>query len=221
MKVIHIIPNVFNYFEDIRSEAFLVTEWLPKLGVQADMFTLQYGAPSAGKVEQSERSTETPSQSETPTPQARSFVGLNTIDELIDSLSEYDSVHLHVPFLGAAHRIIAWKKVHPEIPLVITYYRNVRTPDLFSLFIKWYNAYYLPKLFAISNVVAFRENTWFLERQARKFQQPGKETKPFVPVDETFEFAGKSLLGVSDRVTESGVEAVALKYAILYNQFQK
>ena len=43
MRVIHIIPAVYNYFDDIKDFAFGVLEHQLKLGVDADAITLQYG----------------------------------------------------------------------------------------------------------------------------------------------------------------------------------
>ena len=44
MRVIHIIPSAFEYFDDIRSQAFRLLDGLNKLGVETEAFTLQYGS---------------------------------------------------------------------------------------------------------------------------------------------------------------------------------
>ncbi len=143
MKVIHIIPSAFEYFDDIRSRAFKLLDSLHKLGVETEAFTLQYGQPN--------KATKASVQEDSPA--VHNFLGNVSIDNLIENLADFDIVHLHCPFLGAAKKIIDWKKTHPDVPLVITYYRDVRLEDAFSWLIKLYNRYYLPKIFALSDMV--------------------------------------------------------------------
>lgn len=143
MRVIHIIPSAFDYFGDIRSQAFKLLDGLHKLGIDTEAFTLQYGAPSKSFKQSVKEDS----------PSAHNFKGSLGIDAVIDNLSEFDIVHLHCPFLGAANKIIKWKDLNPNIQLVITYYRDVPFDDGFSLFVKLYNFYFLPKIFALSSVI--------------------------------------------------------------------
>lgn len=137
MRVIHVIPSAFEYFDDIRSVAFKLTDELHKLGVENEAFTLQYGQPSrATKASVRESS-----------PSVHNYVGNFDIDSAIKSFSDFDIVHLHCPFFGAAGKILKWKKLNSGIPLVAFYYRDARIDDLMSLFIRFYNMYYLPKIF--------------------------------------------------------------------------
>ncbi len=143
MRVIHIIPSAFEYFDDIRSQAFKLLDGLHKLGVENEAFTLQYGSPSqAEKTSVREAS-----------PSVHDMVGTFDISSAIKDFADFDIVHLHCPFFGAAGKILRWKKLNSSIPLVITYYRDVRIVDLMSLFISFYNKYYLPKLFRLSDAV--------------------------------------------------------------------
>jgi len=141
MKVIHIIPSAFDYFDDIRSEAFKLLEELHKGGVESEAFTLQYG--STGKALKASIKKVSPS--------VHDYIGNFDMDNAIASFSDFDIVHLHCPFFGAAGKILRWKKLNSNIPLVITYYRAVRVLDLMSLFIRFYNAYYLPKFFKLAD----------------------------------------------------------------------
>ena len=143
MRVIHIIPSAFEYFDDIRSHAFKLLDGLHKLGVENEAFTLQYG--STNKAEKASIKEASPS--------VHNYMGNFDIDSAIDNFSDFDIVHLHCPFFGAAGKILRWKKLNPDIPLVITYYRQVRVQDLMSLFIRLYNAYYLPKIFKLADGV--------------------------------------------------------------------
>ncbi len=113
------------------------------MGVETEAFTLQYSQPSKSmKAEVAEDSSS-----------VHNYAGNINLDNLAEHFSGFDIVHLHCPFLGMARKIIDWKKLHPSIPLVVTYYRDVRVEDMFSIFIKLYNAYYVPKIFALASVV--------------------------------------------------------------------
>lgn len=151
MRVIHIIPFAFEYFNDIRSLAFKLLDGLHKLGVETEGFTLQYGSPNkAEKASIKEASSS-----------VHNYLGNLDINSAIDNFSDFDIVHLHCPFFGAAGKILNWKKRNHGIPLVVTYYRKVRIDDLMSLFIRFYNAYYLPKIFKLADAV-----DWFKAAEA-------------------------------------------------------
>ena len=151
MKVIHIIPSAFNYFDDIRSQAFKLLDGLHKLGVENEAITLQYG--STDKAQKASIKSASPS--------VHNHIGNFDIDSAIANFADFDIVHLHCPFFGAAGKILNWKKLNPETPLVATHYRQVRIEDLMSLFIRFYNAYYLPKIFKLADAV-----DWFKEEEA-------------------------------------------------------
>ncbi len=144
MKVIHIIPSAFEYFDDIRSQAFKLLEELNKLGVETEAFTLQYGSPNKAEKLSIKESA----------PSIHNHIGDFDIDTAIASFSDFDVVHLHCPFFGAAGKILRWKIDNPNTPLVITYYRQVKVLDLMSLIIKLYNAYYLPTFFKLADALS-------------------------------------------------------------------
>lgn len=180
MKVLHIIPSAFDYFNDIRAEAFSLMESLRKLGVETEAFTLQYHTTTAPRAEREAKEEARSSGSAS----GRQFISMAGIAEVIESIDSFDALHLHCPLFGAAGKIIKWKSAHPRIPLIITYYRRVKPVDLFSLFILWYNAYYLPRLFRAAEAVAaesladFKTNGGasylFRGRSAIEISQAGK-----------------------------------------------
>lgn len=151
MRVIHIIPSAFDYFNDIRSQAFALLESLHKLGVENEAVTLQYGAPGKTIKESVRRSA----------PSVHNYLGDFDMESVIKSFADFDIVHLHCPFFGGAGKILKWKKANPRAPLVCTYYRDARFEDMISLFIKFYNAYYLPKIFKLAEAV-----DWFSAEKA-------------------------------------------------------
>ncbi|HSR88882.1 MAG TPA: glycosyltransferase family 4 protein [Candidatus Udaeobacter sp.] len=141
MRVIHVIPSAFEYFDDIRSQAFKLLEELNKLGVETEAFTLQYGSPNR----------EEKASIKEAAPSVHSHIGDFNAKNVIESFSDFDIVHLHCPFFGAAGKILRWKKLNPNSPLVITYYREIKLEDTFSLIIRLYNAYFLPKIFNLAD----------------------------------------------------------------------
>ncbi|MCX6779851.1 MAG: hypothetical protein NT034_01570 [Candidatus Magasanikbacteria bacterium] len=147
MKVLHIIPSAFNYFDDIRREAFAWLEEENNFGLQSEVITLEYGTTT--KKEESEVGVTAPS---------RQFLGQQPISENANSWDRYDIINLHCPFFGAASQIISWAQANPNKALVVTYHNDFRTPDFFSLIIKFYNLYYLPKVFSIAKAVCFLVN---------------------------------------------------------------
>jgi len=147
MKVLHIVPAAFNYFDNIRSEAFAILEEENNLGIDSDVITLEFG--STVKKEQAEVKRVSPGSQ---------FMGQQSVIENTKSWDYYDIINLHCPFLGAASHIISWTKDQPSKRLVITYHNDFKTPDFFSLIIKFYNLYYLPKLFSLAKAVCFFAN---------------------------------------------------------------
>jgi hypothetical protein len=143
LRVLHVIPSAFEYFDDIKNYAFgLVGEMDRYTGIVADVFTLQYGSPTHSEKEKT--STLAPEQE---------YIGSEPLPEAVEDFLSYDLIHLHAPFLGGAKQMLQWKQNHPETPLVITYYRDVDVTDLIALGIRWYSNYYLKKLFRQANLI--------------------------------------------------------------------
>jgi len=161
MKVAHIIPSTFDYFSDIKTAAFSIAEQLDNYDIESNIITLQYQTSEQSQKEE-EKEISGPKG---PAP-SYSFKGLKSMGQAIDELSEYDLVHLHCPFLSAAGKILKWKQDNPNIPLLITYYREVIIKDLISIYITFYNKYYLSKIFKSAGAI-----TCFSEKIARKLNR--------------------------------------------------
>ncbi len=143
MRVLHIIPSAFEYFDDIKKTVFELVEKLNKRGVENEVITLQYQTPS--KKERQAGLTEKVT---------RKYQGTVDFVAALQGAKDFDVVHLHCPFLGAADKIEEWKKNNPQIPFLVTYYRDVYWQDLISVYIRWYNYRHLPKIFALADAVA-------------------------------------------------------------------
>lgn len=145
MKIFHIIPSFYNYFSDISEIAFSLVDGINASGEEAAPITLQYGPPSKEMRETIREAAPTT---------APTYTGETKFSEVINEFAEYDIVHLHCPFLGAAGKLLDWKKKNPGHPFIVTYYRDVIFTDLISLGLRWYNSYYLPKIFAAADIVS-------------------------------------------------------------------
>ena len=129
MKVTHIIPSAFEYFDDIRERTFSWVEELSKLGVDIDVFTLQYERPTpAVKLEISDVA---PSRTYSHTGSIKTMT--ETIIKMAPPASELEIIHLHTPFLGGAAKIMEFIKSRQSTPLVITHHRPVQLVNLFSV----------------------------------------------------------------------------------------
>ncbi len=144
MKVLHIIPSAFDYFDDIRSESFGLLEEEGDLGLESDAISVSYGGIT--KKEKIEVMSTAPS---------RRYIGQEDFKKTIEAWNYYDIINLHCPFFGELGTILKWSKEHPEKCLIITYHHDFITPDFFGYLIKMYNYYYLPKLFDLAKSVVF------------------------------------------------------------------
>lgn len=202
MKVLHIIPGAFNYFDDIKAEAFSLVDNLSRMGVDCETAVLTYGTWT-----KREESTVKAIAS------TLEFDSMSTIEKTLEQATQFDLIHFHAPFLGEAKLFLKWKKDFPGQPLVVTYYRQVEMPTLFSIFIRFYNNYYLPKLFACADCVTSADSNVFKKAGGWYFL---KDKSKFLVVDSSGELDGKSVdFGIPWSELGDG-EAIAYKYAMLY-----
>lgn len=145
MKVVHIIPTAFNYFDNIKFGAFELVEQEQKLGAEAKVLTLQYETVS-------EKEKKILSGPFGPSPSC-DYQGTMGAKQAFSSLNEYDLIHLHCPFLGAAGKILQWRRLNPRKPFVVSFYEDVIWTDFTSLFVILYNRYYLPKIISSADFV--------------------------------------------------------------------
>ncbi|HLD60929.1 MAG TPA: hypothetical protein VJA27_02235 [Patescibacteria group bacterium] len=210
MRVIHIIPSAFNYFDAIRAEAFQLVENLDAIGVENDVFTLQYGAQSKTKQEQTEIEVQVSSGS------SRTYSGQVSFGEVVGTLASYDVVHAHAPLFGGAGKIIEWKKANPGVPFLVSYYQPVGASDLFGFLVRWYTIYYLPRLFKAADIVTcdsidelYRKFGRGVVFNPEKLIEADEETKDFFGTDLTYDPNGLEL---------TNRERLAVKYTMLYNE---
>jgi hypothetical protein len=97
--------------------------------------------------------------------------------------------------------------------VVITYYRPVRIVDTISLFIRWYNTHYLPKIFTQARgLIFFSEKGFFSFGKKINSEIPVVDAQSYIswPLSEktnSFQFL---------KLTELGQYIIALYEEILY-----
>ncbi len=153
MRIVHIIPAAFNYFDDIRDLAMAEVEAEVALGIEAEAFTVQYGSV-----------TERISSNVQKVAPTRVFKGMVTGSAVVDALDTFDVVHVHCPILGMMREIIAFKRKNPQVALLVTYHRPVVVPDLFALYISWYTMWYLPQLLRVADALVTSPETGGIAR---------------------------------------------------------
>ncbi|OGH88482.1 MAG: hypothetical protein A3J93_04430 [Candidatus Magasanikbacteria bacterium RIFOXYC2_FULL_42_28] len=165
MKLTHIIPSAFEYFDDIRDRAFSWVEALNNLGVEVDVFTLQYGGKPPITVRE-EVATVAPSRNyeKTASVQAMTKIMATKITR-----KEPEIIHLHTPFLGGGGEIFKFIKSRPNAHLVVTHHRPVKFVDLISVYIYFYNRYYLPEFFTLADAILLIEPKAATREQTTKF----------------------------------------------------
>lgn len=205
MRVLHIIPSTFHYFDDIRSAAFSVVSNLETLGVEVGVFTLQYGGEGGALSAQGAVETAAP---------GRRYGGTLSMDDALATFSEYDVVHVHAPFLGAAGKIIAAQQAS-GVPLVLTIYRPVLTPDFLSLAIKLYSWYFLPKLCTVAEVITVLSAPAIATHLPTVFS---RFQEKILEVDDSQNFVDPEVEQTLANPDLSSEERLAIKYQMVYNQ---
>lgn len=207
MRVLHIIPSAFDYFNDIRSSAFSLIEDLNTFGVAVEALTIQYEEPSKGV--ESEIKTAAPS---------REYQGTIGMVEVAKTLAEFDIIHLHAPGFGAVGKVLMWKKQFLQLPLVVTVHGRFPVSDLFSVVVKAYNWYYLPRVFRVAEAMVCSSVADFKAYYRLSFS---RYRQKLWEIDENAEWLGEDLTKDPDLVQLTPRERLAFKYVTVYNDLVK
>jgi len=81
------------------------------------------------------------------------------------ALEEYDIVHLHLPFFGAADTIAKWKQRHINIPLVATYHMDPVGLGLKKQYFKWWYKYRFKKVADACDAIAVTSRAYAEQSQ--------------------------------------------------------
>ncbi|HRY36383.1 MAG TPA: hypothetical protein P5230_00670 [Candidatus Magasanikbacteria bacterium] len=207
MKILHIIPSAFEYFGDIRKQAFALVENLGDLGFENYVFTLQYGV--VGKRLETEIDQITKGKI--------NFEKIQNQEDVDEKLAEADIIHLHVPFMGMGKKLAVYKEKNPQKKIVITVYQNLPYVDFFTIIIWLYNSWYLRKLFNLADFVCAENERVFKDCGGFSLL---RDEKKFVPINDFINFIKEnnpSLAGQFRGPEKNGPEIEnALAYGELY-----
>lgn len=157
LKIIHIVPAAFDYFENIKEQALSLAYSQRESGFYVEVSALQYGLNSRKEKEEIKKNFPNMELS-----------GFFNIDEVINNLDNFDIIHIHAPFLGVG-KVWQWLKIHPKAKICLTYYQTIEKNDLFAWFIVLYNAIYLPKFFKRANLIIMDDKEKFIESFGKKY----------------------------------------------------
>ncbi len=207
IKVLHIVPSAFDYFEKIRKEAFLLVDSLDELGFDNYVFTLQYEAVNKRLEKKVQRETKG----------KMGFEKIYNIAEIKDKMDEADIIHLHAPFLGMGKKILEYKKNNPQKKFIVTLHPGLPYVDFFTIIIWLYNSWYLGKMFAIADFVAVENEDIF--KKAGGFAKL-KDEKKLVLINNFINFIKKNnpvIEGKLDELKKNDLPTYsALAYGELY-----
>lgn len=207
MKVLHIIPAAFNYYDDIKAAAFGLAETELSMGIAVEAYTMQYQAPSRGDQTETEVVV-LPGSS-------RKYDGTVSLNSIGKEINTFDVVHVHVPILGGLKTVLNWKRANPKLLLLVTVYRESKTPDFFSLILLIYNRIMLAKLFKQADFIGC-ESLSVIKAFYDRMAAPVAER--VLEIDTSTNLFGKDISQETPQVVEmNGAERLAFKYIILYN----
>lgn len=164
MRIAHIVCTYPPYYGGMGNVAYQTVSELAKLGHYVEVFTPQFF--DANFVETKEP---TDKLTESIQNQKKEEDNLNVvarrlkplvqkgnaayIPQVKKELDNFDLVHLHYPFYGVANMVRKWKLKNPQIPLVITYHMDNRSPGWLGLYFKYYSAFWMPKILASADLL--------------------------------------------------------------------
>lgn len=223
MKVLHVIPAAWHYYDDIQAEAFQLVDVESSMGVYAIAYTIEYQNPNKAVPATSEKEREgkfTPSTTSVQSAifkrrAAPQYKGKVSDVEIETDMATFDVVHVHAPIFGAIGRVMNWKKLYPNLKIFVTIHRPSRKTDFFTLVFAIYNKVMLPKLLAVCSAII----TPSMEMLHRSYKTTvDSYVDKVVEVDDSELFVGEKLSEtVPQWKTFKMKEIVAYKCIILYN----
>ena len=208
IKILHFIPSAFEYFEDIRKEAFALIDALNELGFENFAFTLQYEA--VNKRVKKEVSGKTRGR--------MNFEKIYNEKELEAKLDEADIIHLHAPFLGMGKKLVLYKQKYPRKKFVITLYRDLPYVDLFTIIIWLYNGWYLRKLMGVADFVCAKDESIF--KKAGGFSML-KDDKKFMSITDLVNFINNNNPALAEEYSGLDIKGPQLHNALAYGELYR
>lgn len=135
MKVAHIVCTFPPYYGGMGNSVFDIATNLIAKGIDVEIFTPYY-----------EEITEEVHEAVTRLSPYLKKGNAAWMPQIKSRLQHFDIVHLHYPFFGTATAVYRFKKQYPDIPLVVTYHMDTRSPGLKGLFFAAYAKFWMPKI---------------------------------------------------------------------------
>lgn len=208
MQILHIVPAAFEYFEDIRKEAFDLVDSLNSLGYDCEIITLQYSAVSKRLEKQVAQETK----------QRMQFEKIYNDTELKEQMDKAEIIHLHVPFLGMGKKLLKYKQDNPQKKFIITFHQNLPYTDFFTIIIWLYNSFYLRRLVNLADFVVAENEQIF--RQGGGFSYL-KDLKKFVSLDNFIDFIIKNDPNLTERLNSFKLDKSNIHTAVAYGELYR
>ncbi len=208
MRILHIVPAAFEYFEVIRKEAFDLADSLNALGFESELITLQY-SPVSRRFEKKVAEE---------TKKRVNFERNYSEDEILEKFNQHDIIHLHIPFLGMGKKILKFKKNNPQKKFVITLYENLPYVDFFTIIIWLYNSYYVKRLINLADFVVAGSEQIF--RRSGGFSYL-KDEKKFVPLDSFVEFILENNFDLTKKINNLKLNKSNIHTAVAYGELYR
>lgn len=208
LKILHFVPSAFEYFDNIRKEAFTLIDSLGELGFENYVFTLQYSTVSKRLEKEIKEKTK----------DKMGFEKIHTMEEVEDKINEADIVHLHAPFLGMGKKLLEYKKKYPQKKFIVTVYRNLPYVDFFTIIIWLYNSWYLKRILNICDFVCASDEQVF--KEARGFSML-KDEKKFVSIINLINFINDNNPSLAEKFGEVKIKTPQFQNALAYGELYR
>lgn len=208
MKILHIIPSAFSYFEVIRKNSFILVDGLNDMGFENYIFTLQYSAVNKRMEKEVKEQTKN----------KMNFEKIYSENEFEEKMDWADIIHLHAPFLGMGKKILNYKEKNPQKKLVITVNKNLQYVDFFTIIIWLYNKWYLNKLIQKADFVCATDETVMEKTVGNRIK---KDDKKFVPLNDLFDFINKNNPLLSTELKNIKIKGEQLQNAVAYGELYR
>ena len=175
-KIAHVVCSFPPNKDGTGNSAYAIVKNLTKKGYCITVFT-----PSFDKVDMNQNDIDKAENLKIK--RLKPFFGIGNasfLPQLLWSLHEFDIVHLHYPFYGAAEFIILAKTLRgKKMKLIIHYHQDAVGNGLKSLIFKFYQFLVLPILVRISNAITCATLSYikhselggYYKKNPKKFQQ--------------------------------------------------
>jgi len=163
-KIAHVTPTFPPYAGGIGNVAYYVAKGLAESGYQITVFTPDYGnKDDSGLANEKFKLVKIK-------PLIK-YGNAALLPLLIKKLSNFDIIHLHYPFFGAAESIYLLKKLKKGTKLVIHYHMDVVGEKLKKYLFKFHTKYFLSRIIKAADLVIVSSFDYALNSNLKPYLQ--------------------------------------------------